>query len=70
MEVFSPYSRQYGNFHRKLQMFYIKRCFDQNNFVNIDELKKVFPTITDHNLRKQIKFMGGKEDDYNKKTFY
>lgn len=50
-------------------MFYIKRCFDLYKMVDINHLKEVFPTITDHNLRKQIKYMGGKELEYEKKIF-
>lgn len=69
-EIFSPYSRQYNNFLRKLQKFYIKSCFEKDNTINIEEIKRVFPTINDHNLRKQIKLMGGEEDPYDKKLFY
>lgn len=69
-EIFSPYSRQYNNFLRKLQKFYIKTCFERDNNINIEEIKRVFPTINDHNLRKQIKLMGGEEDPYDKKLFY
>lgn len=38
--------------------------------VEINSLKDVFPTITDHNLRKLIKFMGGREDEGEKRIFY
>ena len=70
LEIFSPYSRQYNCFLRKLQKFYIKKNFEEYQMVNIDNIKRVFPLINDHNLRKQIRLMGGEEDNTDKKVFY
>ena len=38
--------------------------------VDVSKLKEVFPSVNDHNLRKQIKLMGGREEDYDKRIFY
>lgn len=70
LEVFSPYSRQYNSFLRNFQKFYIKSNFERNNLINIDDMKGVFPTVNDHNLRRQLKLMGGDEDPTDKKMFY
>ena len=70
MEIFSPYSRQYTLFLNRFLKFYIKNSFSSNNFLDIELLRDIFPSINDHNLRRQIKLMGGEEDVNNKRYFY
>lgn len=68
-EVFCPYSRQFRFFLKKLLKFLINRCFEEKRTVHLRELKEFFPTMNDHNLRKNIKMLGG-EQDPNDNKFY
>ena len=44
--------------------------FEKNQCVDINQLKDTFPTVNDHSLRSLVKFMGGREEDFDKKLFY
>ena len=68
-EVFSPYSRQYTNFQTTLHRFYINMKFKNENRLDIENLKQVFPDANEHNLRRQIKAMGGEELEEEKHIF-
>ena len=62
LEVFCPYSRQFRFFLKKLLKFSINRNFKEKNSVHLNDLKDIFLTMNDHNLRKNIKMLGGEQD--------
>lgn len=68
-EVFCPYSRQFRFFLKKLLKFLINKSFEDKRAVHLRELKEYFPTMNDHNLRKNIKMLGGEQDSNDNKFF-
>lgn len=68
-EVYCPYSRQFRFFLKKLLKFCINRSFATYNSVKLKDLQDIFLTMNDHNLRKNIKMLGG-EQDPNDNKFY
>ncbi len=68
-EVYCPYSRQFRFFLKKLLKFCINRSFETNNCVRLKELQEIFLTMNDHNLRKNIKMLGGEQDPHDNKLY-
>ena len=68
-EVFCPYSRQFRFFLKKLLKFLINKFFEDKRSVHLKELKEFFPTMNDHNLRKNIKMLGGEQDTGDNKFY-
>jgi transcription initiation factor TFIID subunit 1 len=68
-EVFCPYSRQFRFFLKKLLKFSINKFFEEKRSVHLKELKEFFPTMNDHNLRKNIKMLGGEQDTGDNKFY-
>jgi len=68
-EVFCPYSRQFRFFHKKLLKFCINRSFDEKRSVHLRELTEIFPKMNDHNLRKNIRMLGGEQDQVDNKLY-
>ena len=69
LEVFCPYSRAFRLFLKKLLKYYINNSFSSGQVLKIPELKKLFPTINDNNLRRTIKKLGGQQSFNNTKEF-
>ena len=68
-EVFCPYSRQFRSFLKKLLKFCINKSFEDKRSVHLRELKNIFPTMNDFNLRKNIKMLGGEQDPTDNKFY-
>lgn len=68
-EVYCPYSRLFRTFLKKLLKFSINRLFEEKRSVHLKELKEIFPTVNDHNLRKNIKMLGGEQDTMDNKFY-
>ena len=68
-EVFTPHSRALRDFFKKCLQFVIKDKFKKGESVDLRELNKIFPTYNEHNLRKQIRDLGGEQDPKDSKKF-
>ena len=68
-EVFCPYSRQFRSFLKKLLKFCINKRFEETRSVHLRDLKNIFPTMNDFNLRKNIKMLGGEQDALDNKFY-
>ena len=71
VEVFNPSCRSLTSFIRKSIKHTIKKKFNANEPVQMEEMKQLFPTMNDHNMKKYIQCYGGDPDpDDNKRFFY
>ena len=68
-EVYTPQSRALKDFLKKCLQFVIKDKFKKGECVDLRELSRIFPTYNDHNLRKQIRELGGEQDPDDSKKF-
>jgi len=71
VEVFNPSCRGLTSFIRKSIKHVIKKKFSSGEAVQMEEMKQLFPTVNDHNMKKYIQMYGGDPDpDDNKRFFY
>jgi len=71
VEVFNPSCRGLTSFIRKSTKHIIKKKFKDKETVFLEEMKQLFPTVNDHNMKKAIQRYGGDPDpDDNKRFFY
>lgn len=70
VEVFNPSCRSLTSFIRKSIKHVIKKKFGAKESVHMEEMKQLFPTVNDHNMKKLIQYYGGDADPENNKVFF